>query len=102
MRLLFTQEAKRDLDNLRAHLRPLSAAGLANVVASIESKIRAGLANPRMGRLTARDEVRELVEQKYGFAIPYFVKGDSFFVLRVYRARQIPLDYEKLDVPKDQ
>ncbi len=102
MRLFFTQEAKRDLDNLRAYLQPLSASGLANVVASIEAKILTGMANPRIGRLTPRDGVRELVEPKYGFVIPYFIKGDNFFVLRIYQARQIPLDYENLDVPKDQ
>ena len=99
MRLVFTTEAKRDLDDIRAYLRPMSPVGLANVVASIRSRLETGMDNPRMGRLTPRDEVRELVDPKYGFIIPYHVKGRTFFVLRVYHARRAPLAYEDITLP---
>ena len=99
MRLIFTLEAKRDLDDLRAFLEPLSPTGLAHVVQSIEAKIRAGLANPRIGRPTPRDDVRELIEAKYGFVIPYFVKSTTFYVLRVYQGRRRPFDYDAINLP---
>lgn len=99
MRLIFTVEAKRDLDELRAYLRPLSSKGLAKIVASLRSRIVAGMANPRIGRPTPRDNVRELVDPKYGFIIPYYVRGEVFFVLRVYQARRSPLAYEDLSLP---
>ena len=98
MQVVFTREAKADLDELREWLEPLSTGGLANVVASIRSRIELGLSNPRIGRLTPRDDVRELVEPKYGFIIPYYVKADRFYVLRVYRTRRKPLDYESLNL----
>lgn len=98
MRLIFTIEAKRDLDELRAYLQPLSASGLNNVVTAIQAKIRLGMENPSAGRLTPRDNVRELVETRYGFLIPYYVKDDRFQVLRVYRSLRAPLDYHDLNL----
>ena len=44
MKLVFTREAKRDLDELRAFLQPPSPKGLAKVVHSIELRIINGLA----------------------------------------------------------
>ena len=99
MKLVFTREAKRDLDELRAYLQPLSPKGLANVVHSIELRITNGLANPRIGRPTPRGDVRELVESRYGFLIPYYLSNNVFYVLRIYHARRKPLDYDALTLP---
>jgi toxin ParE1/3/4 len=99
MRLVFTPEAKRDLNELQAYLRPLNPKAHANVVGSIRSRIEAGMANPRIGRPTPRDEVRELVDPKYGFIIAYHVKGQTFIVLRVYHTRRSPLAYDDLSLP---
>ena len=55
--------------------------------------------NPRIGRMTLRDGVRELVEPKYGFLIPYVVKERKVFILRVYRSTRRPLDYDSLNLP---
>lgn len=99
MKLVFTREAKRDLDELRAYLQPLSPKGLAHVVQNIELRITTGLANPRIGRPTPRDDVRDLVESKYGFLIPYYVSNSVFYVLRIYHARRKPLDYDALTLP---
>jgi toxin ParE1/3/4 len=98
MQLVFTREAKADLDELREWLEPLSPGGLANVVFCIKSRIELGLENPRIGRLTPRDDVRELVEPRYGFIIPYYVKSERFYVLRIYRTRRKPLDYTNLSL----
>ena len=99
MRIIFTVEAKRDLDDLRAFLEPLSPAGLANVVAALEARILQIEANPRIGRPTPRADVREVIEAKYGFLIPYLIKGEALFILRVYRARRRPLDYVGMELP---
>ena len=39
MRIVFTLEAKRDLDELRSYLDPLSPSGLAAVTSAIEKRI---------------------------------------------------------------
>ncbi len=96
MDIIFTEEAKRDLDELRRYLEPLSPAGLANVTSALEARIRAVAANPGIGRPTPRDDVREAVEAKYGFLIPYQARDSRLFVLRVYRSKRKPLDYEAL------
>jgi hypothetical protein len=44
--------------------------------------------------------VREAVEARYGFLIPYYVRGSRLFVLRVYRSSRKPLDYETLNLEK--
>lgn len=97
MEVIFTTEAKRDLDELREHLAPLSPRGLKRVVAALEARINAVAANPGIGRPTPREDVREAVEAKYGFLIPYYVSGNRLHVLRVYRSVRQPLDYEALD-----
>jgi toxin ParE1/3/4 len=55
--------------------------------------------NPRIGRPTPRENIREVIETRYGFLIPYTVKADVLFVLRVYRSTRKPLDYGLLTVP---
>ena len=100
MNIIFTQEAKRDLDELRAYLEPLSPSGLAHVVATLEARIRSIPANPRIGRPTPRDDVREVVEPKYGFVIPYYVQDESLYILRVYRSKRKPFDYAALGMPR--
>jgi toxin ParE1/3/4 len=99
MKIVFTAEAKRDLDELRAYLQPLSPSGLARVTAALEARIVAGAEHPNAGRPSPRPDVRELVETRYGFLIPYIVRDDRFLVLRVYRGKRKPLDYGKLSVP---
>jgi toxin ParE1/3/4 len=101
MEIIFTEEAKQDLDQLRDWLEPLSPNGLANVGAALEARIRALAANPAIGRPTARDDVREAVEAKYGFLIPYYVRGEKLHVLRVYRPARKPLDYEELSTEEN-
>jgi toxin ParE1/3/4 len=99
VRIVFTQEAKRDLDDLRAWLMPLSPAGLNSVTTALERKIRLIEDNPRIGRPTPREGIREVIETRYGFLIPYTVRADVLFVLRIYRSTRKPLDYDLLGVP---
>jgi toxin ParE1/3/4 len=96
MIIVFTKEAKTDLDELRDWLRPLSPRGLANVTAALEAKIRLLSENPTIGRPTPREGVRETIETKYGFLIPYWIKGEQLYILRIYRSNRKPLDYDNL------
>ena len=100
MKVVFTEEAKRDLDDLRTYLRPLSPSGLANVVAALENCIRLVTDNPGIGRPTPRKDVREAIEPRYGVVIPYVLKADTLFVLRIYRSKRRPLDYPAMRLPE--
>ena len=98
MRIVFTKEAKRDLEELRRYLEPLSPKGLANVVATLERRIMIASEHPRSGRPTPRPDVREAVEPRYGFAIPLYAHCGHFYVLRVYRSMRRQLDYSELKI----
>ena len=67
MIIVFTKEAKADLDELREWLLPLSPAGLANVTTALETKVRLIAVNPNIGRPTPRDDVREAIETDTDF-----------------------------------
>jgi toxin ParE1/3/4 len=95
-RIVFTEEAKRDVEQLRTYLEPLSPKGLANVVAALERRIATASETPRSGRPTPRSDVREAVEPRCGFVIPDTVIAEDFYVLRVYRSTRRPLDYLEL------
>jgi plasmid stabilization system protein ParE len=71
---------------------------LANVTLALEAKIRLVSENPNIGRPTLRENIREAIETKYGFLIPYWVKDNRLYVLRVYRSKRKPLDYETLKI----
>jgi plasmid stabilization system protein ParE len=98
MRIVFTEDAKSDLEELRRYLEPLSPKGLANVVAALERRIVIASENPRSDRPTPRPDVREAVEPRYGFVIPYTLIAADFYVLRVYRSMRRPLDYSELKI----
>jgi toxin ParE1/3/4 len=46
-----------------------------------------------MGRKTLRDDIRELVEPRYGFIIPYTIHEGTILILRIYSAKRYPLDF---------
>jgi toxin ParE1/3/4 len=94
MKIVFTLKAKADLEELRIYLAPLNFRGLQNVVTAIESKILLISKNPFIGRLSSKDNVREIIEPKYGFLIPYCIEKETLFILRIYRNQRAPLDYE--------
>jgi toxin ParE1/3/4 len=96
LRIQFAQTAKSDLDELRDYLMPLNPVAFQNVARAISGKIRLVAEHPGSGRQSPRDDVREAIETRYGFLIPYMVRGDTLYVLRVYRGVRKPLDYAAL------
>jgi toxin ParE1/3/4 len=101
LRVQLTVEAKADLDELRAYLAPINAKALQRVVDAIERRILLTVEYPASGRLSPRDDVREAIEPRYGFLIPYMAKGDTLHILRIYRGMRQPLDYQLLPSPEE-
>ncbi len=99
MRIVFTVEAKRDLDNLRSYLKSRSVTGFGNITLTLERMIRIATDHPEIGRPTVREGVRELVDADYGFTVPYSVAADTLYILRVYSAKQKPLNYQDIKLP---
>lgn len=100
MALFLTREAMRDLSEIDAFLADRSPPGLSRVIASIKSSLTAMETMPRIGRETAVSGVRVYVETRYGYIIPYLLKGDDVWVLRVYDSRRPPLDIDSLGAPE--
>lgn len=101
LRISLTKEAKADLDQLREYLMPLSPQGLQNVVAALEKRVALTAEHPASGRPSPRADVREAIEPKYGFLIPYSVNGEVLHILRIYRGMRKPLDYQTLPSPDE-
>ncbi|MCB1534647.1 MAG: type II toxin-antitoxin system RelE/ParE family toxin [Rhodoblastus sp.] len=96
MRAIFSRAATQDLRELRRYLSPLSPSGLAAVTSAIERRVQVTLEHPDSGRPSPHPAIRESIEPRYGFLIPYVVRGEYLIVLRIYRSARKPLDYEAL------
>lgn len=92
MRLRFAPDAVADLDELRNWLKPRSPQGHRNVVSAITNTIRPLQQHPDGGRPTSHPDIREAIEPRYGFIIPYSVRNETLWILRIYSARRYPLD----------
>jgi plasmid stabilization system protein ParE len=100
MKIEFTSLALEDLEALRLYLAERSPSGLANVVEDIETTVHDIPRSVSRGRKTPRDDVWERITPKYRFRLPYHIRGDTLYILRVYRGNRRPLRYEALDVPE--
>ncbi len=68
---------------------------------AIEKQVQLTAEYPGSGRPSLRDDVREAIEPRYGFLIPYMVIRDTLHVLRIYRGMRKPLDYDLLPSPEE-
>jgi toxin ParE1/3/4 len=93
MKIVITRRAILDLDNLRKYLAPKSPAGLRNVISALQKTIEDIPKSLSRGRATPHDDVWEKVVPKYGYIIPYYVRGETVFILRIYSSRRKSLDY---------
>lgn len=96
MKIKFTTLALHDLEELRLYFSQRTETGLINIISEIETTIKAIPENVASGRKTPRDDVREKITLKYGFIIPYHVRGNIVFILRIYRGMRKPLEYENI------
>jgi len=96
MKIEFTTPALNDLEDLRLYFSKRSESGLRNILLEIEDAIKTIPDNISSGRPTPRDDVREKITTKYGFLVPYHVRGNILYILRIYRSMRKPLDYDKI------
>lgn len=96
MKIVITRRAVLDLDNLRQYLAPKSRTELLNVTDALQNAIKDIPESLSRGRATPHDDVWEKVVPKYGYIIPYYVRGDTVFILRIYNSRRKPLNYDGL------
>ncbi|WP_438749636.1 type II toxin-antitoxin system RelE/ParE family toxin [Pararhizobium sp. O133] len=91
----------RDLDDLKEWLRRKNPAGFKPVAAQISKTIEPVAKHSAIGRKTLREDIRELVEPRYGFIIPYTIIDNTVFILRIYSAKRYPLDPATVPDPSD-
>ena len=96
MKIQLTTLALQDLEEVRLYLADRSYDGLKNVLDDIETTIASIPNNLLMGRQTPRDDVRERISPKYRCKIPYYVRGDVLYVLRIYHAKRRPINYDTI------
>ena len=99
MKTKLTPDALHDLKDLREYLADLSPDGLANMLADIKKTIQSIHSSVSKGRKTAHNDVWEKLSPRYKFLIPYYMRGETLYILRVYRANRDSLDYESLQIP---
>src|ERR1700712_223179 len=100
MEFRFSRDAMADLDQMKQWLKPLSRDGYASVVGRLTGLIRKLNDHPSAGRRTSNPDIRELVEPRYGFIIPYTIRGDTIWILRIYNARRYPINYDGPQTPE--
>ena len=96
MQIKLTDLALQDLEEARLYLAKRSYDGLKNVLEDIETTILSIPDNLLAGRLTPRDDVRERITPRYGYKIPYLVRGDILYILRVYHPKRRSIEYDKI------
>lgn len=94
MKIVITRRAVRDLDTLREYLVQRSPTGLRSVVTALQNTIEDIPKSLSRGRATPHDDVWEKIVPQYGYIIPYLVRGNTVFILRIYNSRRKPLDYD--------
>ena len=92
----YTSPALRDLKELRKYLAERSEIGLINVVSDIQETALSISHLLSKGRKTSHDKVFEKVSKKYGYLLPYYIKDNTIYILRVYHSSRKSLDYGKL------
>ncbi|PID44239.1 MAG: hypothetical protein CSB48_02455 [Proteobacteria bacterium] len=98
MNIRFSTRALIDLEKLHDYLLEKSPNGYRNVATAIETTVRDIPGNLFRGRKTPIGEVWERVVPKYKYIIPYCIRGDTCYILRVYHSSRPGLDY---DAPLD-
>lgn len=96
MNVILTTPALRDLENIRAYLTERSPQGRESVMADIQEILRSFESGLIRGRPTPRDTIFERVTPKYGYLLPYTVRNQTVYVLRIYDNRQKGIDYDTL------
>lgn len=92
-RIRFSKSAVNDLNSIREYIYDNNKEAAKEVVSYIIEKIETVLAvNPAAGRAGRVLRTRELVISKYPYVVPYQVRDDVVYILRVlHTSRKWPL-----------
>ena len=92
-RIRFSKSAVNDLNSIREYIYDNNKEAAKEVVSYIIEKIETVLAvNPAAGRAGRVLRTRELVISKYPYIVPYKVRDDVVYILRVlHTSRKWPL-----------
>ena len=92
-RVRFSKSAVNDLNSIREYIYDNNKEAAKEVVSYIIEKIETVLAvNPAAGRAGRVLRTRELVISKYPYIVPYQVRDDVVYILRVlHTSRKWPL-----------
>ncbi len=92
-RIRFSKSAVNDLNSIREYIYDNNKEAAKEVVSYIIEKIETVLAvNPAAGRAGRVLRTRELVISKYPYIVPYQVRDDVVYILRVlHTSRKWPL-----------
>ena len=96
MKIKITTPALRDMEELRLFLEKRSHSGLQNVLTDIETTIVKLSTSISRGRKTPRDDIWEKITPTYKYKIPYYLRGDTLYILRVYHSSREELDYQAI------
>ena len=96
MIIKFTTAALMDVSDLRVFLSPKSETGLEHVLSVIEQTVFSIPNSISKGRKTPRDDVFEKITPKYGYVIPYYIRSNTIYILRVYHSSRKDLDYNSI------
>lgn len=83
MNIVWTPEARDDLENIHAYIARDSLSRAIQVVEAIVVAINRLADFPALGRPGRKSGTRELVIARLPYRVPYRVKGDQVMILRV-------------------
>ena len=83
MKLRFTQQSLRDLEEIAAYLRERNMSAVGRVRTSILEALKDIADFPHLGRLQSVDGVRKYVTRGYSYLVYYILAADSIIVLSI-------------------
>jgi len=86
MRLIYSGDAVRDLDQIWEFLAPRSLLGAQHVLEAIQAAARRLKQFPDLGRVGQDVRTREMVLPDYPYLLVYRVEDTNLIILRVYHA----------------
>ena len=82
-KIVFTESAFNDLDNIKHYIYNDNENAARNVAGEILNKIDLLLTSPNIGRAGRVLRTRELIIAKYPYIVPYQVRNNTVYILRV-------------------
>ncbi len=91
MRLRYTREAAKELDQVLSYIEGRSLGGARHVEARIQAAINLIVSYPRSGQLTSTPGLRRVVVHPYPYLIFYAARDEEVVIHGVRHAARRPL-----------